>query len=110
MKGDLTINRGRTTRFALTFFALDLTGSAIHLHVRKAVSDPAPALALSTLGGGIALSPGTNSVVTITFDGTATAALDSGQYVYDLARVVGGKTEDLFPKRTLTINQPPTQL
>lgn len=106
--GDLTINRGRTTRFGFKFKALDLTGSVLHLHVKRYVTDPEPLVALSTAAGTLVLTPGADSLVVVTFPAALTAPLEPGQYVFDMARVVDGQPADLFPQHTLTVNLAPT--
>ena len=83
---DLQCPQGATFNKRFTLLLSDvpvnLTGYTARMQVRESY-DSASAVVSLTSGSGIALG-GTAGTIDVTVSSTATAALDAGQYVYDL--------------------------
>lgn len=85
---DITIEQGATWNLELTWkiggTAVNLTGYSARMQVRVDVDDSETILSLTSSGGaGITLG-GALGTITLSQTATQTAALATGEYVYDL--------------------------
>lgn len=96
MQSPATLNlycwQGANFDYALTWntngTAVNLTGYSARMQVREAYESLSPVLSL-TSGSGITLG-GTAGSIILEANATTTAALEAGQYVYDLELVTSG--------------------
>lgn len=88
---DLDCYQGASFDYTLTYqlggSAVNLTGYTARMQVRQTADSTATALSLAT-GSGITLG-GTAGTILLEASATTTAALTSGQFVYDLELVSG---------------------
>lgn len=90
---DLTCDQGATFTRVLTWLdddgiAVNLAGYTARMQVRSDHESATVLLSLTTENGGITLG-GSAGTVTLSATATATAALESGEHVYDLELVSG---------------------
>lgn len=90
---DIICEQGATLSLTLTYrdsadALVNLTGYSARMQVRERASSPGTLVSL-TQASGITLGGAAGTIV-ITVSATATAALEAGQYVYDLEIVSGG--------------------
>jgi hypothetical protein len=74
---EMRLRQGSTEVVAFTFTGLDLTGFGARMKGKRRHTDTSATFDLTSAGGQLAVTPGTNSVVTATFPATTTAALDA---------------------------------
>jgi hypothetical protein len=74
---ELRIRQGATETVAFTFASLDLTGFSARMKGKKRHDSTTNVFSLTTGGGGLSLTAGSNSVVTATLAATTTAAMDA---------------------------------
>lgn len=100
---DFVIRQGATLTFTITLTGVNLTGATVSMQGRA--SHAASTAVLSSTGGSpnvsIAVTAGTNSVVTVSMSASATAALTAPSYGVwdiqdDIAGVVTRRVEGTF--------------
>lgn len=90
---DITCEQGATLSLTFTWkdssdAAVNLTGYSARMQVREKATSPGTLLSL-TNGSGLTLG-GSAGTIALSVSATATAALEAGQYVYDLELQSGG--------------------
>jgi hypothetical protein len=88
---DITIEQGATFTFAVTVTGVNLTGYAASMQGRTQHAATTTVFALTSPSGGLVITAGTNSIITVTISATATAALTApAEGVYDLEYSISG--------------------
>ena len=88
---DITIEQGATFTFAVTVTGVNLTGYAASMQGRTQHAATTTVFSLTSPSGGLVITAGTNSIITVTMSATATGALTApAEGVYDLEYSSGG--------------------
>jgi hypothetical protein len=81
----LKIEQGATCTVSVTVTALNLTGYTARMQGRTSHAASTTVFSLTSPSGGLSISPGTNSIITITIPASSTAAMAAPSFgVYDL--------------------------
>jgi len=111
-KYNMTIDQGATLSQVWTYKdsdgnLVDLTGYTSAMQVRETFASAATILDLTTENGGITLG-GAAGTITLAISAATSAAIDEGQYIYDLELVNGAVVERLV-QGTFTVRAEVTQ-
>lgn len=109
---DFTLDQGATFEMSMVYkvndVAVDLTGATARMQVRKGKDDTNFVLELTTENGGISITALSGQIDLIATD-TATAAIEQGDYYYDLELIFADTKVKRLLKGIVTVDREVTR-
>jgi len=87
--------RGDTYKLKLNFPGRDITGWLFTFTMKSALEDTIPALQITRTAGDGSNDDPANGIVYLEVDSLTSAALNPGNYFYDIQRVIPGNPPDV---------------